>query len=279
VGSVAALFAPLQAAIAMRNREGGFDASHPWRHQLTVNQAADLLDVEYRGEYELWFDDQAEVTILRDLLQLLASVEVAPRLRSFTYRTAAVLAANGTYDYNIDPLIEGERQFPNLARLSLDQGPGEHGYKILTSPSSGDQWHEAGVLARMLEKAPSLKDLVTPATPNDGFFQGRRHPLQLLDVDAGFGHSDFIRHLASCSRFPDLRRLVFTDFRQEYLDDWREQATSFEDYLSLFRSPIASQLESICLRAVSLTGAQVRRLLEIRNKGVEIARHPRADRS
>src|SRR5271166_1309247 len=48
------VFAPLQAAIARKNREDGYDASHPWFHELTVNQSADLLDVEYRGEYELW---------------------------------------------------------------------------------------------------------------------------------------------------------------------------------------------------------------------------------
>jgi hypothetical protein len=53
VGSIAALFAPLQAAIARKNQESGFDASHPWRHQLAVNESGGLLDVEYRGEYEL----------------------------------------------------------------------------------------------------------------------------------------------------------------------------------------------------------------------------------
>ena len=62
---------------------------------------------------------------------MLASNEVAPRLRSFTYRTDAVLAANGTYDFNIDALVETDQTFPNLTRLSLDQGEGEHGYKIL----------------------------------------------------------------------------------------------------------------------------------------------------
>jgi uncharacterized protein (TIGR02996 family) len=266
------LFAPLEAAIARKNREDGFDASHAWCHQLTVNLAADSLDVEYEGEYELWLEDRTTVTILQDLLRLLASAEVAPSLRSFTYRTEAVLAANGTYDYNIDPLLEGVQPFPNLVRLSLDQGAGEHGYKILTSPLSGDDWHEAGVLARMLDKAPRLEALVTPVCPNESFFQGRPHPLQFLDVDAGFGRADLIRHLTGCSRFPDLRRLVFTDFRQYYLDDWRERTTQFEDYVLFFRSPVASRLQSICLREVNLTPDQIRRLLDVRSEGVEITR-------
>ena len=125
------------------------------------------------------------MTILQDLFKLLTHPDVAPRLRSLTYLTEATLAANGTYDDNIDPLVDGEHQFPNLIHLSLAQGHGEHGYKILTSPQSGDDWYEAGVLARLLDKAPCLEDLVTPGPPNDRFFQGCQHPLQSLDIDAG----------------------------------------------------------------------------------------------
>ena len=273
---LADLFAPLRAAIARKNREASFDPNHSWHHHLIVDESSGFLDVEYRGEYELWFDDDSIVAILRDLLRLLASPEVAPRLRSFTYRTDAVLAANGTYDYDIDPLIEGEQSFPNLTRLSLDGGEGEHGYKILTSPLSGDDWNEAGVLARLLDRAPRLKDLASPVPPDGSFFEGCPHPLRSLDVDAGFGHADFIRHLAGCDRFPELRRLVFTEFRQTYLDDWHEQTTRFEDYVLLFGSPVASRLESIRLREVDLTPEQIRHLLGIRSDGVEITRTGRS---
>jgi hypothetical protein len=269
---VTARFAPLQKAIARKNKEDGFDASHPWFHHLTVNESDGLLDVQYRGEYELWFDDRSTVTILQDLLRLLASAGVAPALRSFTYRTEAALAANGTYSIVIDALFTGDRPFPRLSRFVLDQGHGEHGYKILASArNGGDGWYEeAGVLADLVGRAPALQDLVTPSPPSSEFFQGESHPLRSLDVDSGFGHANFIRNLAVCSRFPELRRLVFTDFRQSYLDDWRKQTTRFEDYVSLFRSPVASQLESISLREVGLSGDQIRRLLKLRSAGVEI---------
>ena len=276
MGPIAALFAPLQATITRKNREVGFDATHPWHHQLIVVESPDSLDVEYRGEYELWLDDGTTVTILEDLLRLLARAVVAPALRSFTYRTEAVLAANGTYDYNIDPLVEGDREFPNLTRLSLDGGEGEHGYKILTSPLSGDDWTEAGVLARLLDKAPRLEDLASPVPPGGSFFEGRPHPLRSLDVDAGFGHADFIRQLAGCTRFPELRRLAFAEFRQTYLDDWRDRTTRFEDYLLFFGSPVASGLESIRLREVDLTADQICRLLGMRSAGVEISRRQAA---
>jgi hypothetical protein len=112
--------------------------------------------------------------------------------------------------------------------------------------------------------------LVTPSPPSGEFLQGPSHPLRSLDVDSGLGHASFIRNLAGCSRFPELRRLGFTDFRQTYLDDWRAQATQFEDYVALFASPVASRLDSISLREVSLSKEQVGRLLEMRSAGVDI---------
>lgn len=272
MGSIEALFAPLQASIARKNQEDGYDASHPWHHRLVVNQADGLVDVEYGGEYELWFDDRSKVTIFQDLLRLVASPDVAPMLRSFTHRTDAALAANGTYSIIIDGLF-ADRPLPRLSRFVLDQGEGEHGYKILASARNGGDgyYEEAGVLADLLALAPALRELVTPSPPSDAFFHGAPHPLQSLDVDSGFGHASFIRNLAACSRFPDLRRLVFTDFRQTHLADWRAQATSFEDYLALFASPVASRLESISLREVSLKEDQIRRLLEMKSAGVDIS--------
>jgi hypothetical protein len=272
MGSVAALFAPLQTSIAQKNQESAFNGSHPWHHRLTVNESEGLVDVEYCGEYELWFEDRTSVTILEDLLRLLASPELAPTLRSFTYRTEAVLAANGTYSIIIDALFTGDWPLARLCRFVLDQGEGEHGYKILASARNGGDgcYDEAGVLADLLARAPALQELVTPSPPSAAFFQGPSHPLRSLNVDSGFAHENFIRNLAGCSRFPKLRRLVFTDFRQSYLADWRERATRFEDYLSLFSSPVASRLESISLREVSLTRDQVCRLLGMRSEGVNI---------
>lgn len=49
-----ALFAPLQAAIARKNNEDGISTDHPWYHRLIVDESGGLVDVEYRGEYELF---------------------------------------------------------------------------------------------------------------------------------------------------------------------------------------------------------------------------------
>lgn len=264
MGTVSDLFAPLQALIAQHNLERDYCVSHPWYHQLSVYEENNLLDVEYHGESEIYFQPGPAVPILHDLLTLLARPDVACRLNSFTFRTPGAIAADGACDYDIDPLVDGEHSFPKLKRVFLDQGQGEHGYKILTSPSSGDHWNEAGVLARLLSKAPRLDALTSPVPPNEAFFRGPRHPLRVLDVDAAHKHADFIRRLAECTRFPELRRLTFTDYR------WRTQTTRFEDFELFFQSPLAAQLESICLREVILTPDQIRRLRAIRSDSVEI---------
>lgn len=270
--SVSELFQPLVEAVERFNRERKYGTRHSWHHRLTIKSVGQVIDVEYRGEYELWFDESPAVLILNDLCKLFTAPTVAARLRSFTFRTAAGLAANGTYDFDIDPLVNGRTKFPRLSKLVLDQGEGEHGYKILTSPASGEHFSEAGVLARVLSKAPRLSCLVSPVPPNAAFFRGRKHPLQELDVDAGYDHSGFIRQLTRCKRFPHLQRLTFTDYRQTYMTDWREKATSFEDYELFLRSPVAAGLKAIRLREVSLSAEQIKRLRGIRRVGVQITR-------
>jgi hypothetical protein len=270
MGTLAELFRPLMDAVERHNRERGLNPRHSWHHRLLVKERQGLIDVEYRGEYQLWFDDSPAVLILNDLCELFTTPAVAPHLNSFTFRTAAALAANGTYDFNIDPLVRGNVRFPNLTRFILDQGEGEHGYKILTSPASGDNWNEAGVLARLIANAPRLVELASPSPPNADFFRGRHHPLRQLDIDAGFDHSQFIRRLAGCQRFPELERLTFTDYRQTYMTDWQTSVTPFEDYERLFRSPVLAGLRTVSLRSVSLTPQQIGQLRSIRRQGVSI---------
>lgn len=267
---IAALFAPLQAVIARANTEGGVDKKHPWYHQLIVHVADGLLDVQYHGEAELSLEGE-DTTALDDLLFILAGPAVAPCLRSFTFHTPGVWASNGMADFNIDSLVEGG-PLPHLERMLLPQGQGEHGYLILNSPSADEHFGEGGVLARLLDKAPRLRELKTPNPPDEAFFQEPPHPLRTLDVDAGLDHAGFIRRLAGCTRFPELRHLTFTDFRQSYMGDWRTSTTPFGDFVALLWSEVGRRLESIRLREVVLTPDEVSELLAIRSEGVEITR-------
>jgi len=261
-------FATLQATLARVNRQGEWDEAHPWFHRLVIHRDGDLIDVQYQGEWYVTLEDHSTFGFLRELLLLLASPDFAPQLRSFTFRTEAVYAANGTYDFNIDPLIDGPHQFPHLESVILDQGYGEHGYKILVRGDS--DFEEAGALACLLDRAPALRELVSPSPPSPAFFGGQQHPLQLLDVNSGFGHENFIRNLAASVRFPRLRRLVFTECQQTYMENWRTLATSFEDFAGFFQSPVAAQLEAIELNDVLLSSDEVKRLLAHRSEGVSI---------
>jgi hypothetical protein len=263
-------FQELRKAIARKNRADELATNHPWYSRLSVRQTKGLLDVKYRGEYELWFQDESNIAILDDLLTLLATAELAPKLRSFTYTTDAALAANGTYNFNIDPLLTSKQNYPNLKTVSLDQGDGEHGYKILNSEEFGD-YHSAGdALARLLRKALVLDELRTPSPPDENFFLGPPTQLRKLDIDSGFGHESFVKQLATSTRFPSLKSLVFTEYRQDYMKDWKSLTTPFVDYLSLFRSPLMTQMKEVTLRAVILKPSEIQQLLAIRSSGVSI---------
>lgn len=194
-------------------------------------------------------------------------------MRSFEYRTQAVYAANGTFEYRVDPLAFGGHTFPNLVRLDLDRGHGEHGYKVLATDHQGGD--SKLIAARLLEKAPRLEELSLPVPPDEDFFRGGPHPLRALRIDSAYEEraADFVRRLSGCGRFPSLRVLEFTDYRQDYMDGWRAKATPFEDCLRLFRSPVGRQLETIRLLETSLAEGQVRELLSIRSQGVEITTH------
>lgn len=263
----------LEATVRRHNQHHEFDERHPWYHSLATLSFGGLLDVEYRGESYLNFYPDEGVSILTNLLRRLSSPELAPRLRSFTFVTPGSWAANGTCNYDIDPLLEGTQTYPNLLLLSLDQGSGEHGSKILNSDRWGDYFDAGPILAMMLERAPRLDYLLSPVPPSADFFQGKPHPLRHLNVDAGYDHQSFLRNLADSSRFPQLEELVFTDFVQDHTDDWREHTTPFEDYVRFFRSKTAAGLKTMKFQDVDLAPDLIRDLLRIRKDGVTISRH------
>jgi uncharacterized protein (TIGR02996 family) len=267
------LLADLEETVTRQNQHSKYDKTQSWYHSLATLSVGGLLDVEYRGESYLNFYPDDGVSILTELLRRLASPELAPRLRSFTFNTPGSWAGNGVCNYDIDPLLESDQTYPNLLVLSLDQGEGEHGYKILNSDRWGDYFDAGNVLAMMLERAPRLDYLLSPVPPNAEFFQGKPYPLRHLNVDAGLDHQSFVRNLADSSRFPQLEELVFTDFCHPHTDDWREHTTPFEDYVQFFRSKTAARLKTITLQQVDLAPDRIQDLLRIRKAGVTISRH------
>src|SRR5262249_45937067 len=151
----------------------------------------------------------------QEALAAVVSPEVSPVIRSLTFRGPDE-GSNGTRNWDLSPLTEGEAVFPQLRSVSIEQTkPADHNRTIVAS-----DYAEDGALARLLAKAPGLESLVTPSAPNPEFFQVGERPLTFLSVDAGYDHQDFIRGLARSSCFPGLRSLEFGEYNETYMDDY-----------------------------------------------------------
>jgi uncharacterized protein (TIGR02996 family) len=217
--------------------------------RLQIKGGPGLLDLRYVSGFWHWN---------HDMLAFLGTREVAPVLRSLLLTSDGLAAANGTCEIFIERLLEGGHPFTNLVRFQVDANS-EDG-----TPVIGGLEGEGGFHARLLALAPALEILDSPSAPDAGFFQVGRRPLTSLRLAAGFDDQGFIANLARSSCFPGLRTFVWFDFDHT--------ATSFEDCLVLFQSPVGARLERLVLRNMSLTEGQVGQLRGIRAQGVQITR-------
>jgi len=253
VGDTEARFVPLKEAVRNDDGDGG------WKPFLKVKSKAGLLDVHYHGNLLTEMDKAIE-----GVLAFLTSREVAPILHTLVMDGHEDRCRpNGTLYFPLEPFVESKAPLSNLTSLVMEQ---MHGVIL------GETGDENGLLARLLRKAPRLLRLATPSAPNREFFTLARHPLQTLDVVAGWSHENFIDNLSKSSCFPDLRELAYIDFFETYMPDYRQSCTPFAHFQSLFTSEVFAQLKRVNLSAVQMTADQVDQLLAIRRKGVTITR-------
>lgn len=218
--------------------------------RLLFLQAGDLLHVEYYG---LYCDDP-----FRQVLETLARPEVAARLAVLRF-DGPDDGANGTREWDFSPLLDSEALFPRLTsvRVALHQS-GDH-----NRPLIGSGYEEGGMIARLLDRMPNLRDLMVPSAPDAAFFDRPPHPLATLCVDAGYDHQDFILHLSRSSCFPDLLQLDFGDVDEEDADDYPAACVPFEHYVALFQAPAFASAH-LRLRNAPLTAEQIQQLTNLR---------------
>lgn len=218
------------------------------------------LDVGDRLYLDFWgspFDEPYD-----ELCKTLILPDVAFRLGSLSLRSPADEGANGTRNWDLARLVEAQISFPNLRSFSIEQYmPGDHNRVIVAA-----DYDEAGVLGRLLYKAPSLEALVVPSAPDATFFALRNHPLRFLSVDAGYDTQDFIPNLADSSCFHRLETLEFGEFNETYLDDFPSGCTPFDDYRRLFTSKAFSVVRRFVWRNPVCSEAEIEELRSLRPK-------------
>ncbi|MCE9566689.1 MAG: TIGR02996 domain-containing protein [Planctomycetes bacterium] len=239
------------------------DLERGWRETLWTTFDRGLWQFQYKGN--LWLEEHG----LSPVLDFICDPKIAAVL--WTLDLDAYddhPQTNGTLHLSLVPLTTGKVSFPYLDRVSIEQSQntvlGKGGY------------HEDGETARLLALCPRLRQLTGPSAPNAKLFTGPKHPLEALNIHAGYDTEDFVKNLAKSERFPRLRTLRYKDFCCEYMDPQPQMFTSFKDWKTLFRSPWFAKLEEVELSGVLLTEDEVKALLKIRSQGVTITRSPSA---
>jgi hypothetical protein len=222
--------------------------------QLSVLAVGEWLYLDFYGSP---FDEPYE-----DLCNTLILPEVAFKLGSLSFRSPTDEGANGTRNWDLSLLVEAQVSFPNLRSFSIEQNePGAHNRVIVAAV-----YEEAGVLGRLLRKAPSLDSLIVPSAPDVTFFELERHPLRFLSVDAGYDTQGFIGNLADSSCFPQLQRLEFGEFNETYLDDFPAGCTPFDDYRRLFTSAAFATVRAFVWRNPVCSDTEIAELRSLRPK-------------
>jgi hypothetical protein len=192
-------------------------------------------------------------------LQALCTDEVAHSVRSLMLRGPDE-GANGTRNWDLTGIFQSDAVFPSLENLFIEPtAPEHHNQSII-----GREYDEEGQIGLLLTRTPSLKSLTVPSAPDASFFQAGYRPLRFLQVDTGFAHQDFLRHLSQSDCFPDLITLDFGDYNQRYLEDYREDCTPFEQYEELFPSDAFQSVKRFNLRNSILSAEQLTHLRQLR---------------
>jgi hypothetical protein len=220
-------------------------------NRLAVTPVNDVFDIDFYGD--------AFGKAYMDLLDTLARPHIAPLIRSVILRGPDE-GANGTHNWNLEPLLATDATFARLETFAVQQNtPVDHNRAVI-----GRAYHEDGVLGRLLAKAETLQELTVPSAPAANFFEAGQRPVRFLNVDAGYATQSFIRNLAASSAFRDLSSLEWGEYNETYMDDFRANCTPLEDYRALFGSKAFSNVKRFVWRNPVCSPQEIAELKQLR---------------
>jgi len=242
--------AELQHALSREADPNRWDEEGP---RLLLGETGGLVDLAFYGSP---FDDP-----FFDLQEILAEPEVAPQVRSLSFRGPDA-GANGTRHWDFGPLVGSEAHFPGLRSLFIEPTlPEHHNASIL-----GEGYEEDGMLAGLLQRMPALERLTSPSAPDQRFFEVGARPLAYLRVETGYDRQDFLRNFNASSCFPGLQVLEFGDFDDRSAPEYPESCATYEEYGALFRSAAFAPVKYFILRNPALSREQLQALKALRPK-------------
>ena len=217
-------FEALKKDIDLLNKEKEWFDPEPER--LTLSEDDGLISIDFYGSP---FTER-----FTTLLNILSEEAVANQVQRLFFHATDV-GANGTRPWDFESLLDKPILFPNLIQLSIEwYEPINHNRPVIATRT---RYEEQGMLANWLSKAPQLIMLTAPSAPNKAFFERPRHPLQRLNMQAGFDVQNFVQNFAQSNCFPELWRFEYQDYNEVYIQNYQENCTPLAHFYELFQSP------------------------------------------
>jgi hypothetical protein len=239
----------LRLRIAQRNDPSTL--SDEWIEYLAVT----LLE----GCFHLSFHGDPSGESCQDLMDTLCDPQIAVRIRSLAL-AGPDIGANGTKNWNIEPLLAGSAAFSALESFSIRlEQPEDHNRTII-----GEMYDESGVVAKLLERSPRLRSLVIPSAPDDAFFSVKQNCIEYFSVDAGYDTQNLISNLGRFHSLPRLRSFAWGEYNQTYMENWQQNVTPFQDYRLLVRSPQFEHVRTFVWRNPACSDDDIQEIVSLR---------------
>lgn len=238
----------LQKRIANYNES---DTPVDYLQHLTVTQTGSTFNLEFYGDC---FDDS-----YYDLLNTVATPDISTSICSLIFR-GFDRGANGTHNWDIEPLIKTDARYINLKTFSIQLNkPTDRNRSIVAT-----NYDEDGVIARLISKSPQIQELTVPSAPNSAFFNVGKRPISFLSIDAGYDTQNFISNLANSSCFPDLKYLEWGEYNETYINDYLSHCTTIQNYKELFQSKAFASVKYFVWRNPVCTDSELKELKKLR---------------
>lgn len=163
--------------------------------------------------------------------------------------------ANGTVELYFNELLS-YNSFPNLT-FFYTQHFSEDGSLIASFRGNYD---EDGLGGKILDFMPNVKVLNLVSAPNDTFLKREHHPIETLEVRAGYENNKFIERLTDSQCFPNLKHFSYQDINIAFTQSPDDSVMQFEIIEAFMASKNFPNLEVLSLLELKITENQIEKL-------------------
>jgi hypothetical protein len=163
--------------------------------------------------------------------------------------------ANGTVELYFSELLS-YNSFPSLT-FFYTQHYSESGSLIASMSGNYD---EDGLGGKILDFMPNIKVLNLVSAPDYTFFEREHHPIETLEVRAGYENNKFIENLTDSKCFSNLKHFSYQDINIAFTQSPDDSVMQFETIEKFMASKNFPNLEVLSLLELKITDEQIEKL-------------------